>query len=127
MVKSRLSRAVGIVVVGGVALIGRNDLVVARSQTARANRTRLASLPDNPCDLLTREQVAVATGLDVINRRRDPDIRSFVEAGCMPSVSTSSQKRQRGRVCLPQVRHRSQNTSPDSARLSTSTRRSTRS
>jgi hypothetical protein len=80
MVKARLLSAVGIAAVVGVSLVGSSDLLLARSQTGRGNGTRLASLPDNPCDLLTREQVAVATGLHVINRRRDPDIRSVVDA-----------------------------------------------
>jgi hypothetical protein len=37
-------------------------------------------LPDNPCDLLTVRQMAIATGLDVIDARRVPDIQELVRA-----------------------------------------------
>jgi hypothetical protein len=67
-------------VVVGVALLGSSDRLVARSQTASANGIPLASLPDNPCDLLTSEQVAVATGLEVTEARHLPSIRKIVQA-----------------------------------------------
>jgi hypothetical protein len=42
--------------------------------------TRVASLPENPCAVLTVEQVAVATGMHVIESRRLPSDRDIVEA-----------------------------------------------
>jgi hypothetical protein len=86
MMNARVLLAVGIIgMVGRFVLAAQTPASpafdqVSRSQTARTNGTRLASLPDNPCDLLTREQVAVASGLEVVDARRAPDIRSVVEA-----------------------------------------------
>lgn len=37
-------------------------------------------LPDNPCDLLTARQMAIATGLEVTDARRVPDIMEIVRA-----------------------------------------------
>jgi hypothetical protein len=42
---------------------------------------RIASLPENPCDLLTRGEVSVATGLAVRRAHRVPDIDEIVQAG----------------------------------------------
>ena len=42
---------------------------------------RVASLPENPCDLLTRGEVSVATGLRVRRAARVPDIEEIVNAG----------------------------------------------
>lgn len=41
---------------------------------------RIASLPENPCELLTRSEVAVATGLRVRQARRVPDIEEIIRA-----------------------------------------------
>ena len=40
----------------------------------------VASLPENPCELLTAEQVAAATGLRVTGARRMPDIGEIIRA-----------------------------------------------
>src|SRR5215211_7582633 len=42
---------------------------------------RIASLPENPCELLTRGDVSVATGLRVRRARKVPDIEEIVAAG----------------------------------------------
>lgn len=42
---------------------------------------RVESLPENPCDLLTRGEVSVATGLRVRRAARVPDIEEIVNAG----------------------------------------------
>lgn len=41
---------------------------------------RVASLPENPCELLTRGEVSVATGLRVKSARRVPDIEEIILA-----------------------------------------------
>jgi hypothetical protein len=41
---------------------------------------RLITLPDNPCDLLTREQLAAITRLDITAVQRVPSISKIVEA-----------------------------------------------
>ena len=41
---------------------------------------RIASLPENPCELLTAGQVAAATGLPVRRARRLPDIDEIIRA-----------------------------------------------
>jgi hypothetical protein len=41
---------------------------------------RIASLPENPCELLTASQVAAATGLPVRQARRLPDIEEIIRA-----------------------------------------------
>ena len=77
MVQARLLVAVGIVVVVG-GIVG--GLAAQAPASPASNGTRLAALPDNPCGLLTREQVAVATGLDIAAVLRVPDIRQVVDA-----------------------------------------------
>ncbi len=42
---------------------------------------RIASLPENPCVLLTRGEVSVATGLRVRQARRVPDIEELINSG----------------------------------------------
>ena len=42
---------------------------------------RVATLPENPCDLLTRGDVSVATGLRVRRARKVPDVEEIVAAG----------------------------------------------
>ena len=46
-----------------------------------ATARRIASLPENPCELLTRGEVSVATGLRVRRARKVPDIEEIVAAG----------------------------------------------
>ena len=46
-----------------------------------ATARRVASLPENPCELLTRGEVSVATGLRVRRARKVPDIEEIVAAG----------------------------------------------
>ena len=43
-------------------------------------RPAVASLPENPCELLTAEQVSDATGLRVTRARRVPDIGEIIRA-----------------------------------------------
>ncbi len=42
---------------------------------------RIAALPENPCELLTRGEVSIATGLRVRRARKVPDIEEIVAAG----------------------------------------------
>ena len=44
-------------------------------------RRAITSLPEDPCKLLTRGEVSVATGLRVRQARRVPDIEEIVNAG----------------------------------------------
>jgi hypothetical protein len=64
----------------GIAALVASTRVRVRAQSATASGGRLAALPDNPCDLLTLEQVAVATGLGITAVARVPDIRQVVDA-----------------------------------------------
>ena len=41
---------------------------------------RIATVPENPCELLTRGEVAVATGLRVRQARRVPDIEEIIQS-----------------------------------------------
>ena len=59
---------------------GRSTGVGAPPAPAAAPR-RVASLPENPCELLTRGDVSVATGLRVRRARKVPDIEEIVAAG----------------------------------------------
>ncbi len=77
MLKSRLLGAVGIMAVVGVM---SGVLPAQTPATQASNEVRLAVLPDNPCELLTRAQVAVATGLDITAMARVPDIHQVVDA-----------------------------------------------
>ena len=43
-------------------------------------RPAVASLPENPCELLTADQVAAATGLRVTRAHRVPDIGEIIRA-----------------------------------------------
>ncbi len=58
---------------------GGSTEVVAPPAPAAARR--IASLPENPCELLTRGEVSVATGLRVRRARKVPDIEEIVAAG----------------------------------------------
>lgn len=40
----------------------------------------LASLPDNPCDILSADEVSAATGLEVMSATRVPSLSKVVEA-----------------------------------------------
>ena len=53
----------------------------AAAPPAPAAARRIASLPENPCELLTRGEVSVATGLRVRRARKVPDIEEIVAAG----------------------------------------------
>jgi len=69
MMRSHLLGAVGLAA-------GLAGALVAQTPSG----IQFAALPDNPCDLLTREQVAAATGLVVTSRRRKPDLMQIVAA-----------------------------------------------
>jgi hypothetical protein len=85
MLKARLLGAVGI-----VAVVGISGVLSAQAPTSPASsRTPLAFLPDNPCDLLTREQVAAATGLEVTAVQ--PQAQGYVPGGRTCSYVTASE------------------------------------
>ena len=55
--------------------------VEAGAPPAPSAARHVASLPENPCELLTRGELSVATGLAVRRAQRVPDIDEIVQAG----------------------------------------------
>jgi len=55
-------------------------LAVAGCSPSRFASARLTSWPENPCAILTADQVASATGLAMTNVRRAPSIGKIVQA-----------------------------------------------
>jgi hypothetical protein len=62
------------------ACSGRRSSSPAAAPPAPAEKGRFIRLPDNPCDLLTAEQVAAASGVKILSARRVPDIGEIVRA-----------------------------------------------
>lgn len=60
--------------------LGSGCLLAERTPSATPVLTLLASLPENPCDLLTLEQVSAITNLNVIEKRRVPSIDEIIQA-----------------------------------------------
>ncbi len=59
---------------------GRSGGAAPAAAAPEAVRTAVVSLPENPCELLTAEQVAAATQLPVTRARRVPDIGEIIRA-----------------------------------------------
>jgi len=56
-------------------------------------QARLASLPDNPCEVLSVEQVAAAIGLEVTSAKRSPSIKESVR------TERENQEPEPGSIC----------------------------
>lgn len=52
----------------------------APPRPARVETGRFIRLPENPCELLTAEQVAAASGVKILSARRVPDIGEIIRA-----------------------------------------------
>jgi hypothetical protein len=87
MLTSRLLGAIGIVAVAA----GISGALSAQTPTRPSNGPRLVALPDDPCDLLTREQVALATGLEITNVQRQPNILQTTQPGPRCAYQTRSE------------------------------------
>lgn len=71
----------GALVLFGASCSSGGGSTEAGAPPSPAATRRIASLPENPCDLLTRGDVSVATSLRVRRARRVPDIDEIVAAG----------------------------------------------
>ena len=86
--KSGLVTRLALLALGGSIVLsaagcksGRGSTEVGAPPAPVAGPRRIATLPENPCDLLTRGDVSVATGLRVRRARKVPDIEEIVAAG----------------------------------------------
>jgi hypothetical protein len=61
-------------------LVIANDWTIAQGHPSISTFLQFPSLPENPCELLTIQQISFATGLEVIEMRRVPDIAEIVRA-----------------------------------------------
>lgn len=72
----------GVIVLSGAACrSGSASTEVGAPPAPAAGRRRIATLPENACELLTRGEVSVATGLRVRRAQKVPDIDEIVAAG----------------------------------------------
>lgn len=65
----------------GASCSSKRGSTEAGAPPAPAPARRIASLPENACELLTRGEVSVATGLRVRRARKVPDIGEIIAAG----------------------------------------------
>lgn len=71
----------GLIVLSAAGCKSGGSTEVGAPPAPAAGPRRIATLPENPCDLLTRGDVSVATGLRVRRARKVPDIDEIVAAG----------------------------------------------
>ena len=71
----------GLLVFAGPGCKSGGSTEVGAPPPPAAGTRRGATLPENPCELLTRGDVSVATGLRVRRARKVPDIEEIVAAG----------------------------------------------